>query len=405
MNSILTICEVLAMNTAIDPAQRLARWRLILGAQAQERLERMGACGLTEEQLLMDQALGAIYGGDTGEDALSGRGAGSGPSSPRISKWLGDVRALFDREIVTVIQSDAIERRGLRQLLFEPELLQNLEPDIGLASTLMTLRDQIPKRSKESVRAFIKKIVEEINRMLENDIRRAVTAALNRRAHSPLPSAAALDYKLTIERNLKNYNPDLKTILPERFFFFDRSNRTNNWTVILDIDQSGSMGESVIFSSIMACILASMNAIKTRIVAFDTSITDLTEKSDDPVDLLYGIQLGGGTDINRSVAYCQQFIEQPAKTLFFLISDLDEGGSQASLLRRLEDMKASGVTVISLLAVSDSGSPYYSAHMAQRVSALGIPCFACTPQLLPQLLEAALKGHDLTAFEHMKKKA
>lgn len=387
------------MNTAIDPAQRLARWRLILGAQAQERLERMCACGLTEEQLLMDQALGAIYGGDTGEDALSGRGAGSGPSSPRISKWLGDVRALFDREIVTVIQSDAIERRGLRQLLFEPELLQNLEPDIGLASTLMTLRDQIPKRSKESVRAFIKKIVEEINRMLENDIRRAVTAALNRRAHSPLPSAAALDYKLTIERNLKNYNPDLKTILPERFFFFDRSNRTNNWTVILDIDQSGSMGESVIFSSIMACILASMNAIKTRIVAFDTSITDLTEKSDDPVDLLYGIQLGGGTDINRSVAYCQQFIEQPAKTLFFLISDLDEGGSQASLLRRLEDMKASGVTVISLLAVSDSGSPYYSAHMAQRVSALGIPCFACTPQLLPQLLEAALKGHDLTVFE------
>ena len=393
------------MNTAIDPAQRLARWRLILGAQAQERLERMGACGLTEEQLLMDQALGAIYGGDTGEDALSGRGAGSGPSSPRISKWLGDVRALFDREIVTVIQSDAIERRGLRQLLFEPELLQNLEPDIGLASTLMTLRDQIPKRSKESVRAFIKKIVEEINRMLENDIRRAVTAALNRRAHSPLPSAAALDYKLTIERNLKNYNPNLKTILPERFFFFDRSNRTNNWTVILDIDQSGSMGESVIFSSIMACILASMNAIKTRIVAFDTSITDLTEKSDDPVDLLYGIQLGGGTDINRSVAYCQQFIEQPAKTLFFLISDLDEGGSQASLLRRLEDMKASGVTVISLLAVSDSGSPYYSAHMAQRVSALGIPCFACTPQLLPQLLEAALKGHDLTVFERMKKKA
>ena len=393
------------MNTAIDPAQRLARWRLILGAQAQERLEHMGACGLTEEQLLMDQALGAIYGGDAGADALGGHGAGSGPSSPRISKWLGDVRALFDREIVTIIQSDAIERRGLRQLLFEPELLQNLEPDIGLASTLMMLRDQIPKRSKESVRAFIKKIVEEINRMLENDIRRAVTAALNRRAHSPLPSAAALDYKLTIERNLKNYNPDLKTILPERFFFFDRSNRTNNWTVILDIDQSGSMGESVIFSSIMACILASMNAIKTRIVAFDTSVTDLTEKSDDPVDLLYGIQLGGGTDINRSVAYCQQFIEQPAKTLFFLISDLDEGGNQAGLLRRLEDMKASGVTVISLLAVSDSGSPYYSAHMAQRVSALGIPCFACTPQLLPQLLEAALKGHDLTAFERMKKES
>ena len=177
-----------------------------------------------------------------------------------------------------------MERKGLKQLLFEPELLDQLEPDVNLAATMMALKDHIPKRSKESVRAFIGKIVDQINRMLADDIRRAVTAALNKRNHSPIPSAAALDFKYTINRNLKHYNKELKTIIPERCYFFDRTSRTSKHTIIVDIDQSGSMGESVIYSSIMSCILASMNAIKTRIVAFDTNIVDLTEKSDDPVD-------------------------------------------------------------------------------------------------------------------------
>lgn len=354
---------------------------------------------LSPEQEMMDRALAALYDNGQGGGFFGGRGAGNGPSSPQISRWLGDVRTLFDKEIIAVIQNDAIERKGLKQLLLEPEMLEKLEPDMNLASTILMLKDHVPKRSKESVRAFIKKIVEDINRLMENDIRRAVTAALNKRQHSPLPSASAIDYSCTIRRNLKNYNMDLKRIIPDRIYFFDRACRTNAWTVIVDVDQSGSMGESVIYSSIMSCILASMNAIKTHIVAFDTEVVDLTEKSDDPVDLLYGFQMGGGTNINLSVTYCRQFIENPAKTLFFLISDLDEGGNQAALLRQLEEMKASGVTVVSLLAIADGGKPYYSAHMAQKVSNLGIPCFACTPTLLPQLLNAAFKGYDMKQFE------
>ncbi len=348
----------------------------------------------------MDQALAAIYNQTEAGGFGGGGGAGNGPSSPRISKWLGDVRSLFDKELVTVIQGDAMTRCGLKQLIFEPELLEHLEPDVNLASTILLLKDQIPKRSKESVRLFIRKIVEEINKLLEQDIRRAVTAAVNRRKHSPIPSAAALDYKATISRNLKNYNRELHTIVPEHFYFFDRTSTTaaNKWTVILDIDQSGSMGESVIYSSIISCILASMSSLTTRIVAFDTNIVDLTEKSDDPVDLLFGFQLGGGTDIDKSVAYCQQFIEHPSKTLFFLISDLEEGGNRAALLRRLEEMKASGVTVVCLLALAQSGKPYYDAAMAQKVAGLEIPCFACNPQMLPELLGRALRGQDLQEF-------
>lgn len=390
----------------MEQKEHIQKWRLILGQESHERFENMGGISLTPEQDLMDQALAAIYnrtesGGFGNSGQGGGRGAGSGPSNPQISRWLGDVRSLFDKELVTVIQGDAMTRCGLKQLIFEPELLEHLEPDVNLASTILLLKDQIPKRSKESVRIFIQKIVEEINRLLEQDIRRAVTAAINRRKHSPIPSAAALDYKTTISRNLKHYNQELQTIVPEHFYFFDRTSTTaaNKWTVILDIDQSGSMGESVIYSSIISCILASMSSLSTRIVAFDTNIVDLTEKSDDPVDLLFGFQLGGGTDINKSVAYCQQFIENPSKTLFFLISDLEEGGNRAALLRRLEEMKESGVTVVCLLALAEGGRPYYDANMAQKIAGMGIPCFACNPQMLSSLLERALRGQDLQEFQ------
>ena len=289
-------------------SEQLSRWRLILGSETEESFANMGGGGLSQDELLMDGALAAIYGGP-GEGFGGGRraagGAGRGPSSPVISKWLGDLRSLFDPEIVAVVQNDAIERKGLKQLLLEPELLEGLEPDLNLASTLLMLKDQIPKKSKESARKFIRKIVEEINKMLENDVRRAVTAALNRRAHSPLPSASAIDFPYTIRRNLQNYNPELKAVIPERVFFFDRSSKINRWHIILDIDQSGSMGQSIIYSSVLSCVLASMSAVKTSVVAFDTQIMDLTPLCADPVDLLFGFQMGGGTDIAKSIAYCQ----------------------------------------------------------------------------------------------------
>lgn len=390
----------------MDTRERIKRWRLILGEESEKRLLKMtpDGLGLSGDQQLMDQALAAIYHGESEAgfgDSVSGKMGGKGPSRLQVSRWLGDVRTLFDKDLVKVIQSDAMERCGLKELLMEPEMLESLEPDIGLASALLALKDQIPKGSKESAREFIKKIVEEINRLLEQDIKRAVTASVNRRQHSPIPSASALDFPLTIRRGIKNYNPELKKIIPEHFYFFDRTATTaaNKYTVILDVDQSGSMGESVIYSSIISCILASMAAVKTRIVAFDTNVVDLTERCGDPVDLLFGFQLGGGTDINRSVAYCQQFIENPKKTLFFLVSDLMEGGNRAALLRRLEEMKASGVTVVSLLAISDRGKPYYDDQIAQKVAALGIPCFACSPNRLPLLLERALKGMDLASLE------
>lgn len=381
--------------------ERMARWRLILGQDSDSGFDRMNQgqpLELTQEQWLMDQALAAIYNQPSqGGFGPGGPGAGRGPSNPQVSRWLGDVRTLFDKDLVKIVQADAMERCGLKQLIFEPELLENLEPDMNLAATILLLKDQVPKRSRESVREFMKKIVDQINRLLESDIRRAVTAAVNKRQHSPIPSAAALDFPTTIRRGIKNYRPELKKLIPEHYYFFDRTSTTaaNKYTIILDVDQSGSMGESVIYSSVTSCILASMAAVKTRVVAFDTQVVDLTETCQDPVDLLFGFQLGGGTDIDKSVAYCSRFVENPKKTLFFLVSDLCEGGNRASLVRRLGELKESGVTVVCLLAIADGGKPYYDTQMAEKVAGLGIPCFACNPQKLPELLERALKGQDL----------
>ena len=376
--------------------EMMSRWRLILGSETQDSFSGMGGGPLSAEQLSMDAALAAIYGGPgEGLGSDGGRGAGKGPSSPHISKWLGDLRSLFDPEIVAVVQNDAVERKGLKQLLLEPELLEGLEPDLNMASTLLMLKDQIPKKSKEAARAYIRRIVDQLNELLEHDVRRAVIAALDRRAHSPLPSASALDFPYTIRRNLKNYNAELKTIVPERVWFFDRSSKVNRWHIILDIDQSGSMGQSILYSSVMACVLASMSAVKTSVVAFDTQIMDLTPLCADPVDLLFGFQMGGGTDIAKSVAYCQGLVEAPGKTLFFLISDLYEGGNRAALLRRVEELKESGAKVVVLLAIADGGRPFYDPETARRIAAMGIPCFACAPERLPELLERCLKGQSL----------
>lgn len=383
-----------------EKIENLKRWRLILGEDSNRGLEEMSGepLSLTEEELLMDSALAAIYGNDKENGNGSGKAGGSGMSNPQITRWLGDLRSLFEPMEIKIIQNDAITRKGMKQLFFEPEMLEQLEPDINMGSMILMLKDQVPKRAKDNVREYIRKIVEEINRHMADDVKRAVTSAMNRRAHSPIPSASALDYKMTIRRNLKNYNKDLKVLLPEKFYFYERVSKSSARTVILDIDQSGSMGESVIYSSVMGCILASMNALKTHIVAFDTQIHDMTELSSDPVDLLYGIQLGGGTDIEKSVKYCADLVVEPNKTTMFLITDLYEGGNRNGLLRRLSELKESGVNLIVLLAISDAGKPFYDAQMAEKIAGLDIPCFACPPDKLPELLELALNKKSLAGF-------
>ncbi|MUT68112.1 VWA domain-containing protein [Paenibacillus sp. NEAU-GSW1] len=395
--------------TTIDQEQ-LRRWRLILGAAAEQNLHGaggiQGGLQLSDADRLMDEALAAIYDGTEGGGAgaasksspnlSKGKSAGLGSSSPKLAKWLGDVRSFFPPDIVSVIQSDAVERKGLTQLLFEPELLSQVKPDIGMVATLMSLRGQIPERTKETARVLVREVVDEMMKRLEQDLTRAVTGALNRRQHSPLPSISGLDWGTTIRKNLKHYDRDRNLIIPEKVYFFDKARKSKEWTVILDIDQSGSMASSVIYASLVGSIFASMPSLETRVIAFDTEVVDLSEQcADDPVDMLFGIQLGGGTDINKSLIYCEPFITEPKKSIFILVSDLYEGGNRTEMIRRLREMHESGVKTICLLALSDDGVPSYDESVAKKLAHYGIPCFGCTPDRLPELIEGALKGMDL----------
>ena len=389
--------RVVFMSNSLD-AEQLRRWRLILGKDSQEALGGFSAdqlC-LSADQQLMDEALAAIYD-ETGEEGASDRRkAGTGASAPRLAKWLGDIRTYFQEDVVAVIQQDAIDRKGLRQLLLEPEMLKNVQPNVQLVGTLLALAGRIPERTKETARIVVRSVVDQIKRLLEQQIRQAVMGALNRNQHTPIPNANSIDWKWTIGRNLKNYSLQLGRIVPERVYFHSRVQHQNAWTVIVDMDQSGSMADSVVYGAVTGAIFASLPALKTHVVAFDTEVVDLTEKcGTDPVDMLFGVQLGGGTDINKSVAYCQQFMTDPSRTLFLLITDLFEGGNHAQLVRRMEEIVGSGVRAMCLLALSDSGVPSFDEALAKKFAALGVPCFGCTPQKLPEVLAGALRGHDL----------
>ncbi|GDY13593.1 VWA domain-containing protein [Planctomycetota bacterium] len=375
---------------------RNERWRLILGKEADA-----GLGALPDELASLDAALDAIYdeaekppdkGGGSRQGGLGQRGG------IRLARWLGDIRSYFPSDVVAVIQQDAIERKGLTQLLFEPETLGQVTPSIELVGTLMSLKGMIPDTTKETARQVVRAVVEEIIKRMQSSLETAVRGALDRSRHAPLRSLPNLDWKKTIGANLRNYDAERRTIVPERFHFWARQHRRKEWNVIVCMDQSGSMADSVVYGAVTGAILASMPALETHVIVFDTEVADLTAQCSDPVDLLFGVQLGGGTDINRAVAYCQGLIHDPRKTIFILITDLFEGGNAAELVRRMESLAGDGVRSMVMLALSDSGVPVYDEAMAKRIRNLGTPCFGCTPGLLPEFLTGALHGADLEAL-------
>ncbi|MFE9781159.1 vWA domain-containing protein [Streptomyces sp. NPDC005775] len=378
--------------------ERLRRWRMVLGADSAEST----GCTLTGRDAAMDGALTALYegGGRSGGRGGSGRSAGLGASAPSVARWLGDIRTYFPTSVVQVMQRDAIDRLGLSALLLEPEMLEAVEADVHLVGTLLSLNKAMPETTKETARAVVRKVVDKLERKLSTRTRATLTGALDRSAKVTRPRHHDIDWDRTIRANLKNYltlpgEEGAGTIVPERLIGYGRAAQSVKKDVILCIDQSGSMAASVVYASVFGAVLASMRALRTRLVVFDTAVVDLTDQLDDPVDVLFGTQLGGGTDINRALAYCQSRITRPADTVVVLISDLYEGGIRNEMLKRVAAMKASGVQFVTLLALSDEGAPAYDRDHAAALSALGAPAFACTPDLFPDVMAAAIEKRPL----------
>jgi hypothetical protein len=299
--------------------ERVRRWRLALGGGEADGT----GLALAGDDLKRDQALERLYDAE--------RTAGMGASSPTVVRWLGDIRTYFPSSVVSVMQQDALERLNLRRMLLEPELLASIQPDLHLATELIALGGVMPDETRSTARGIVREVVEDIQRRLQSPLQQAIAGALNRAAVTRRPRQRDIDWDRTIRRNLRHYQPEYKTVIPETLLgHARRSNALRD--VVIAVDQSGSMAASVVYSSVFAAVMASIRSVETKLVVFDTSVVDLTDLLDDPVEVLFSTQLGGGTDINRAVGYCQTLVTRPADTIFVLISDLFEGGVEQELI-------------------------------------------------------------------------
>ena len=377
--------------------ERSRRWRMLLGSGPEG-----AADGLSTQDAAMDAALAALY--DHRPEDRGRRGGGLGGSAPRVARWLGDIRRYFPSRVVQVMQADAIDQLGLKQLLLEPEMLEAVEADVHLVATLASLGRIMPQKAKASAREVVGRVVRQVEERLADRVQQAVRGALNRASRTTHPRLNDINWSRTIAANLGNYLPELKTVVPERLIGYGRRQTGFQREIVLVVDQSGSMAASVVYASIFAAVLASIKTVKTHLVVYDTAVADLTEQLNDPVEVIFGTQLGGGTDTSRALAYCEQLVQRPRDTVMVLISDLYDSQPK-QMLRRITQFQQQGVTVVALLALDDNGTPSYHHEVASTLATMDVPAFACTPDAFPEMIALAISKGDLAGWSAAEKAA
>jgi Mg-chelatase subunit ChlD len=366
--------------------ETLRRWRLILGRYAAQPLSQTQ---FSAGDWKLDQALEYLYGREYDGRGLARPSGGPGsldPSQLRAVDWLNRSRSLFPQEVFERMQTQAIDRYQLTDLLSDPAVLRSLDATPGLAKALLGMRGRLSGQMRDAVREVIQKTVDEITRKLRNDFVNALVGRRNRMRRSHIKSAQNFDARATIAANLKHYDVERKQIVIEHPRFNARVKRNLPWDVVLCVDQSGSMMDSVIYSAVIAGIMSSLPAVRVKLVVFDTSVVDLTNLAHDPVEVLLTVQLGGGTDIGRAVAYCESLVGNPQRTVFALISDFMEGAAPGPLLAAVQRMAQSRVKLLGLAALDESANPVYDRQMAQRLADKGMHVAALTPTHFAQWL-------------------
>ncbi len=381
--------------TQTDNQATLARWRLVLGKYAQPK---MPDC-LSAEQQRMAQTLDQLYsreyrgrgvrqGGPAGQ-----KGPGSlDPSQLNVPHWLSELRELFPNETCEQVTTHAIDRYGMTELVTDPDVLASLEPSTELLTAVLSLKGQMKGRVLEEARRLIRRVVEEVKRRLEREVRNALSGRLNRFRHSSLPIARNFDARGTIRRNLKNWDDQRRKLLVENPRFFSRVQRRLPWEVVLCIDQSGSMVDSVLHSAVMAGILSGLPLVRVRLVVFDTSVVDLSEHVTDPVEVLMSVQLGGGTNIGQAVRYCETLVSQPRRTVLVLVTDFFEGADPRVLIAAGKRLRESGVKLLGLAALDANANPFYDQQLASRLASEGMEIAALTPLRFAQWLAGVMQG-------------
>lgn len=364
----------------------LNRWRLMLGKNAELSLP------ITDGRLArMDAALDFLYGRETRPDVHRERQSGQEESQPVVAHWLSEVRELFPQETVEILQRHALDRYHLTGLLTDPEVLEKMEPDEALLETILSLKDRMKGPVLDAARRIVALVAAELTAKLQNEIRCTALGKLDRTRRSAVRTLRNLDIKRTIRKNLVHYDRENRRLMLEQLYFNGRIQRCNPWHVVIAVDESASMLSSIIHSAVMSGIFAKLPMLTTHLVIFDTSVVDLTGRTDDPVETLMSVQLGGGTDITKAMIYCKELITVPRQTMVVLVSDLCEGGSRQDLCRVCHDILEGGSRLIALTALNEQAEPDYDRATAQSLADLGAFVGAMTPKQLADFMAGIMK--------------
>lgn len=370
----------------------LRRWRLLLGKAASS------ACGALETtDAAREQALDWLYeredGSEDGDarDRVSRQG-GNEASQLSVPDWINAVHQLFPKDTIERIERDAVERFGMHELVTNPEVLARLEPNLSLLQAVLRTRHLMNPAVLGMARALVARVVEELLRRLARELRQAFSGSLDRRRRTRLAQARNFDAVATLRANLKRYDPQRRQLGIERLLFATRSKRQlERWQLLLVVDQSGSMVSSVIHAAVTASCLHGLPGIRSHLIVFDTEVVDLSDRVEDPVECLMKVQLGGGTDIAKAMAYAAQRIEAPRRALVVLISDFYEGGSAPRLIGLTRDLVAQGTRVLGLAALDEQANPSYDRALAQELVQVGAQVGAMTPGQLATWLAQQLR--------------
>ena len=366
-----------------DEQEILNRWRLVLGKYAQEQISfSSDSVNYMDMERVLDYLYSREYG-DVQEVREERRGGREG-SQLTVPGWLHKIKKLFPKRTVEILERHALEKYNMTELLTDPDVLRRLEPNKDLLKTILELKHMMKGEVLQMAREIVRKVAEEIARKLEQEVRVSFFGQINRNASSPVKSARNLDMRKTIRMNLKNYDSEQEQIILKNVYFNSRMKKYNQWRVIICVDESGSMLDSVIHSAIMAGIFAKLPMLDTKLVIFDTNVVDLSGYVEDPVETLMSVQLGGGTDIARALGYCESLIDYPFRTMLVLVTDLYEGGGYARLYGTAKGIIESGAKLVVLTALDMDATPNYDRHAATVLADMGAFVGAMTPEELAE---------------------
>ncbi|MFF4600764.1 VWA domain-containing protein [Amycolatopsis sp. NPDC001319] len=362
----------------------LERWRLILGQPAEPATGGLDLAGARR-----DAALSWLYDRDEELAERDVRG-GSGASVLSTVDWLDDVHRLFPRETIERLQRDAVERYDITEIVTDPDVLARIEPSPALLRAVLRTKLLMNPDLLAMARKLVEAVVRDLLRRLTPELRQSFTGTRSRRP-SRLKQARDFDFHRTIRANLGRYQPAERRLLIDSPKFASRTRKhLERWQLILIVDQSGSMAGSVIHSAVTAACLWGLPGLKTHLVTFDTAVVDLTEDVTDPVELLMKVQLGGGTDIAKAVAYGAGLIENPRRAIVVVVSDFFEGGDEYRLVHDVRKLAEAGTHVLALAALDEEASPVYDRALAQRLADVGAHVGAMTPGMLAEFVAERL---------------